>query len=349
MAPRLKIGDRDVGDGCPSFLVVEVAQNHEGSLSLAHSFIELASSCGADAVKFQTHLASEESTQEDQFRVPVQGNFRSRYDYWEAMEFNSKEWRELSQHASDNDLIFLSSPFSRLAVRLLEEVGAVGWKVGSGELLTDDLLESLSATGLPVILSTGMTSMSEVERAVDVVRSGGSPFAVLQCVSRYPAPLEEVGLNVMHQFASRFDCPVGLSDHSGTVWPSLAAMAQGASIIEVHITFDRRVRGPDASVSLEPEEVELLAQARDAFWKMAQNPVDKDSAASGLGDMRALFTKSIAPARDLQTGTLLNEEMLTLKKPGTGIPPNRVPDLVGRRLRRAVAADRLLSWEDVDD
>lgn len=337
-----------MGQGRPCFLIAEVAQNHVGSVAMAHSFIDLAATCGVDAVKFQTHVARAESTRDEPFRVPIRGGYRSRFEYWEAMEFSPDEWKRLSEHARDNKLVFLSSPFSPEAAQLLGEVGVAAWKVGSGELFTEPLLRSLSSTGLPVILSTGMSTFAEVEGAVDIVRSGPAPLALLQCVSRYPAPLEEVGLNVMHDFAEKFDCPVGLSDHSGTIWPSLAAMAQGAAIVEVHMTFDRRIEVPDATVSLEPDELRLLAEARDAFWRMEQNAVDKDSVVSELAATREVFTKSIAPVRELQSGTVLQKDMFTLKKPGTGIPAAQMENLLGRRLARSVTPDRLLTWEDLD-
>lgn len=346
---EFRIGDREVGEGKATFLIAEIAQNHDGSLAMAHSYVDLAATCGADAVKFQTHIAAAESTRDEPFRVPIRGGFDSRYEYWKSMQFTLPQWVELKEHAVEREIAFLSSPFSLEAVELLEQVGVAAWKVGSGELMNESLLQAIGRTRTPVILSTGMSTYSEIREAGDVVRAAGSLFAVLQCTSRYPAGLNEVGLNVMDELRLRVGSPVGLSDHSGTVWPGLAAMAVGAAIVEVHLTFDRRIRGPDAEVSLEPHEFQLLAGARDAFSIMASSPVDKDLVASELESMRRLFTKSVAPAHELEAGAVLEKGMLTLKKPGTGIPAAQLPHLLGRRLRRSVAPDRLLSWEDVDD
>jgi N-acetylneuraminate synthase len=172
---------------------------------------------------------------------------------------------------------------------------------------------------------------------------------VLQCTSRYPTPLADVGLEVIDEYRRRYSCPVGLSDHSGSIFPALAAMARGADVIEVHLTFDRRMFGPDTPASLTAAELELLCKARDAFDEMRRNPVDKDEMAEKLAPMRSLFQKSVAPAASFPAGTLLTRDMLTLKKPGTGIPSDNIDAVIGRRLRRDVSPEHILSWQDIDE
>lgn len=345
----LSLGEREIGPGRPALVVAEVAQAHEGSLRLAHAFIDAAAEAGAEAVKFQTHIAGAESTLDEPFRVAMGGQDATRHAYWRRMEFEPEQWAGLADHARDRGLLFLSSAFSVAAVMLLDQLRVPAWKVGSGEYRSPDLLRAMADTGRPLLLSTGMASLEEIARAVEHIRAlAGSPLALFQCTSKYPTPLEEVGLNMIEVLRSRHLCPVGLSDHSGTVWPSLAALARGADMIEIHLTFDRAMGGPDAAASLTPEELRQITRARDAFVVLDSHPVDKDAMARELAPMRALFTKSITPALPLPAGTVLVANMLTLKKPGTGIAAEALPEVLGRRLVRDVFPDRLLRWEDLD-
>jgi N-acetylneuraminate synthase len=193
-----------------------------------------------------------------------------------------------------------------------------------------------------------MSTYAEIGEVVRRLRSRGAELALFQCTTRYPVSLEEVGLNVIGELRRRFQCPAGLSDHSGSVYPSLAAMAQGADMIEAHIVFDKRMFGPDTSASLTVEDFRQVAQARDAIAKMLANAVDKDRIADDLASTRAMFGKSVAVTRGLPAGTVLARDMLTVKKPGTGIPAAEIDSLVGRRLKRDADPQRLLSRDDID-
>jgi N,N'-diacetyllegionaminate synthase len=344
----MKIGGKLIDGSRRAFVIAEVAQAHDGSLGMAHAFIDAAASAGADAVKFQTHIADAESTLDEQFRAPMSGQDATRWHYWKRMEFSQEQWVGLAEHARQCNLVFLSSPFSIAAVELLAGIGMPAWKVGSGEVFNDHLLRAMASAGGPILLSSGMSAYSDIERAVAAVRALGAEFALFQCASRYPTPLEQVGINVLGELRIRFGCPVGLSDHSGTPYPALAALGQSVDLIEVHVVFDRGMYGPDAKSSLTFAELTELTAANRAFATMRRHPVDKDVAAAELGDMRRLFSKSVAPVADLAAGTILVEGMLTVKKPGTGISQDCLPELVGRRIRRAVSADRLLAWDDLD-
>ena len=348
MSAAITIEGRRIGPGSPCFLVAEVAQAHDGSLGAAHAYIDAAADAGADAVKFQTHIAQAESTLDEQFRVQFSQQDKTRYDYWRRMEFSPEQWAGLAGHARERKLIFLSSAFSVAAVELLKNLGMAAWKVGSGEVATRDLLDAILTTGRPILLSTGMSTYAEIAEVTARIRAKGVEFALFQCTTRYPVSLDEVGLNVMGELRTRFNCPTGLSDHSGTVYPALAAMAQGADMIEVHIVFDKRMFGPDTPASLTIEEFRRVAKARDAFARMLAHPVDKDGIAGDLAATRALFGKSVALARSLPAGTVLARDMLTVKKPGTGIPAAEIDSLVGRRLKRDADAQRLLSRDDID-
>jgi N-acetylneuraminate synthase len=345
---NIVIAGRMIGGAYPAYLIAEIAQAHDGSLGLAHSFVDAAAEAGADAVKFQTHIADAESTLDEPFRIRLSEQDGTRYDYWKRMEFSVEQWRGLAQHAQERGLFFLSSTFSVDAVKLLVDIGVTAWKVGSGEHESNEILEEMARTGQPIIVSTGMSTRAEIDASVSLVSKQHSPFALLQCTSRYPAPLENIGLNVIEELRDAYSCPVGLSDHSGTIFPALAAMARGCDLVEAHLTFDRSMYGPDASSSLTVKEFRVLAEARDAFETMDSHPVDKDKSATDLREMRALFTKSVAPKKPLKAGTVILRDMLTSKKPGTGIPADEIQQLVGRTLVRDVHPNRLLKRDDYD-
>jgi len=334
--------------GRPCVIIAEVAQAHDGSLGTAHAYIDAVANAGADAVKFQTHIAEAESTPSEPWRVKFSPQDETRYDYWKRMEFTEDQWRGLKEHADSRGLLFLSSPFSMEAVELLSRVGVAAWKVASGEVSNIPMLERMAETGLPILLSSGMSPISEIDAAVVRIRACGVPFGVFQCTSAYPCPPEKVGLNMLAFFRERYGGPVGLSDHSGTIYPGLAAAVLGAELLEVHVTFSRECFGPDVPASVTTAELRQLVEGVRFIEKMRANPVDKDAVAEDMAPLRSLFTKSIAVRYDLPAGTVLREEHLALKKPGTGIPAARLADVVGRRLKRAVSANTLLSEGDIE-
>lgn len=343
------IGNRTVGGDEPALIVAEVAQAHDGSFDRALQYVDAVAESGVDAIKFQTHLAACESSLDEPFRVATGGPDRTRFDYWRRMEFSETQWRELALRARSRGLIFLSSAFSIEAVELLSRIGMPAWKIGSGEFRSQDLMAAIVRAGGPVLVSTGMSRYDEIAAMVNALRRDATPFALLQCTSRYPVALEDVGVNVIEELRDRFKCPVGLSDHSGSVYPGMAALARGAELLEVHVVLDRADPGPDSSSSVTPGELRELARARDAFHRMARSPVDKDRMAGELEQMRRLFTKSAAPARCLSAGSILTEDALVPRKPGTGIPYDQRGRALGRRLRRDVTPSHVLNWSDLDD
>lgn len=344
---RASAGRLSGADAGRCLIVAEVAQAHDGSLGLAHAYVDAAAAAGADAVKFQTHLAEAESTPAEPWRVRFSPQDETRYAYWQRTAFSEPQWSELRAHAEALDLLFLSSPFSPEAVSLLTRVGVAAWKIPSGEIATPGLLEQVAATGRPVLVSTGMSPMSEVDAAVARLRAAGVPFCVLQCTSAYPCPPESVGLNLLAGFRARYGCPVGLSDHSGTIYPALAAVALGAEVLEVHITLSREMYGPDVVASVTTTEFRQLADGVRFIERMNASPVAKDRMAEELAPLRALFTKSVVAARSLAAGHLLTADDLAVRKPGTGIPAGRRPALVGRRLARPLARWQPLTDDDL--
>ena len=329
-------------------IIGEVGLSHDGSLGLAHAFIDEIARGGADAVKFQTHIATAESTPAEPFRVKFSKQDATRYEYWKRIEFSEAQWKGLAEHAGEKGLIFLSSPFSREAVDLLVRVGMAMWKVGSGEVSTVPLLDAMIATGKPIILSSGMSDLAELDKAVDRVRRASVPLAVLQCTTAYPCPPERIGLNMIPFFRERYGCFVGLSDHSGTIYPGIAAATLGAEVVEVHVTMSRGMFGPDVPASVTIEELRWLVDGIRFVERMRANPVDKDVIARDMAPLRAIFNKSLVARERLAAGTVLTEAHLAMKKPGTGLPAERLPEIVGRVLRRNLEVDEQLRADDVE-
>jgi N-acetylneuraminate synthase len=329
-------------------VIAEVAQAHDGSLGTAHAYIDAVARSGADAVKFQTHIADAESTPGEPWRVKFSPQDETRFDYWKRMEFSEPQWHGLKQHADDAGVLFLSSPFSREAIDLLGRVGVAGWKIASGEVSNLPMLETMAATQLPCILSTGMNPLTEVDAAVRTIRQRGAPVCVLQCTTAYPCPPEKIGLNVMTQLRERYGCPVGLSDHSGTIFPGLSAATLGAGVVEVHVTLSRESFGPDVPASVTTSELCQLVEGIRFIEKMISHPVDKQAMAEDLAPLRSMFGKSLVTRTELPAGTVLESQHLTSKKPGTGIPVSRLNEMLHRRVRHDIAANTILREEDLD-
>lgn len=338
-----------VDPGAAKCLIIgEVAQTHDGSLGAAHAFIDAIADAGADAVKFQTHIASEESTPDEPWRVKFSLKDESRFEYWKRMEFSKDEWLGLKKHANERKLLFLSTPFSEKAADILSEIGMKVWKVASGEIGNLPLLKQISSKGDPVILSSGMSDWNELDLAVETVRASGNSVAVLQCTSSYPCPPEKVGLNVLDVLRKRYDVPVGLSDHTGSIYAGLAAATLGAEVVEVHVTLSREMFGPDVPASLTTSELRQLVGGTRQIEQMLSSPVDKDQVAPDLSDLRSIFTKSIVASRPLTAGSTITDADLKLKKPGTGLPAKDLPKVIGRKLKYGVKANEMLQLHHLD-
>jgi len=232
------------------YIIAEVAQAHDGSLGLAHAYIDAIADAGADAVKFQTHIAKAESTLDEPWRVKFSSQDKSRYDYWKRMEFSAEQWLKLAEHSRSLGLDFWSSPFSIEAAIILQKIGIKQWKIGSGEIYNPILVDYLLDTRLPILFSSGMSSIADLDNVINQAIKKSTPFGIFQCSSSYPTPPELWGLEVLSDFRDRYKCPVGLSDHSGDIYAGLAATTLGADFIEVHVTFDKKMFGPDTSSSI---------------------------------------------------------------------------------------------------
>jgi len=337
-------------DRClPPVVVAEIAQAHEGSLGLAHSYLETAAEAGADAVKYQVHFAGEESTLREPWRIPFSYEDKSRYDYWKRMEFCASHWEELRKHAGELGLFFIGSPFSFRAVELLEAIDSDLLKVASGEVSNFPLLRRIAASRRSVLLSSGLSDWKELDRAVAIFRKAKAPLCILQCTTSYPTRMEEIGLNLIEEMEERYDLPAGLSDHSGSIFPSLAAAVRGARVLEIHLTYSRAMFGPDAAASLEPEELNRLVEGVKAVHTMNTHPLQKEAVGGDRALLRATFGRSVVAARDLPAGTLLQCGDLALKKPGEGSPPEDLELMLGRRLTQAVGVDDCVRWEHLEE
>lgn len=328
------------------FIIAEIGLSHEGSLGLAMAYIDACADAGANAVKFQTHIADAESSEKEPWRVHFSKQDDRRIDYWRRTSFTEEQWLLLREHAENKNLYFLSSPFSNEAVDLLERIGVHAWKVASGELTNDFLFDRICQSKLPVLISTGMSRLDEVDLVVDRLKENRVPYAILQCTSMYPTPPEKLGLNVLETYRKRYSCPVGLSDHSGAIFASLAAAALGATIFEVHVVFSRQMFGPDVGSSLELDELEQLVKGVRYIDTALANPVDKDDLAVELSSMRGLFTKSLVACRDINAGQTLTRELVTAKKPGTGISVERACEYFGRVLAKNITSGHYLEESD---
>jgi N,N'-diacetyllegionaminate synthase len=332
----------------PCSVVAEIAQAHDGSLGAALAMIDAAAEAGVDAVKFQTHIASEESSADEPWRTKFSPQDETRYAYWQRMEFTEPQWAALRERVNDRGLLFLSSPFSMQAFRLLERVGVAAWKVASGEITNFEMLDAMCATGRPLLLSTGMSPVEEIDISVKRIQASGAPLAVLQCASIYPTSPEHVGLNVLEEFRGRYGAAVGLSDHSATIFPGVCAAYLGAQVIEVHLTLSRRSFGPDVPASLTVEEMAELVRGVRFAEGMREHVVHKQGVDPASEPLRRIFMRSLVAARDMQAGETLDAGALTSRKPGTGIPVSRYDEFLGRRLARPVARHQLLTEADFE-
>lgn len=329
-------------------IIAEVAQAHDGSLGCAHAFIDAVAQTGVDAIKFQTHIAHAESTPDEPWRVKFSLQDKTRYKYWKRMEFSEDQWRGLHQHADELGLKFLSTPFSMEAFALLRRIGVYAWKVSSGEVNNVPMIKAMAETGLPIILSTGMSTLAEIDKAVSIAKISALDLTILQCSTVYPCPLDQVGLNMLDLFRERYRCKVGLSDHSGIIYPGLAAACLGADMLEVHVTLSREMFGPDVSSSLTTAELKQLVAGVRCIEDILGNPVDKDALASDKEDVRKMFGKSIVAAAALPQGIILEPVHLTLKKPGTGLGPDMLESVLGRKLKRTLNCNEQISKDDYE-
>ncbi len=324
-------------------IIAEVGSVHDGSLGNALKLADLARELGADAVKYQTHIADAESLSD----APSPGYFssESRFDYFTRTGFSPAQWQQIKQHCDETGIEFVSSPFSEQAVEWLEALGVNRYKIPSGEVINLPLLERVRHTAKPVLLSSGMSNWAELDQAVGEL--AGADLTVLQCTSMYPCPSHRVGLNVLRDMAQRYRCPVGFSDHTRTNQAAFAAVAQGAVCIEKHLTFSRSMYGSDAPFAAEPAEFRALVDGVREISAMLASPVDKDDL-HDFKEMKRVFQKSIVAVESIPKGARIDARMIGYKKPARGISAARFRSVIGKRTTRAIRPGEVLDPADIE-
>lgn len=330
------------------YLIAEIAQAHDGSLGILHSYIDAVAKTGVQAIKFQMHIAEAESSIHEPFRIKFSKEDATRYDYWKRMEFTLEQWKQIKQHCDEVELDFICSPFSNMAVDWLEEVGVHTYKIGSGEVTNLLLLEKITQTGKPIIISSGMSSFAELDETVAFLKSKNAKFSILQCTTAYPTMPEQYGLNVIQELKERYNVPIGFSDHSSWASTGIAAVALGAELLEFHVVFHKEMFGPDTAASLTMMQTKLLVEAVTKIHIAQNNPIDKNTN-ENFKELKAIFEKSLAINKELPKGHTITFDDLESKKPsGFGISAKQFKSVIGKKLTHNKSKWDFLNEEDLE-
>ncbi len=347
MVTEVKIGDRIVGQGQPCFIIAEAGVNHNGVFEKAKKLVDAAVLAGADAVKFQTFNANEivsSAAQKANYQLETTSESESQLEMLQRLQLSEKDHISLQDYCKDKNILFLSTPFDLKSANFLETLEIPAYKIGSSEITNLPLLEHVARKGKPIILSTGMSYLSEVDEAIRLIRnSGNEQIILLHCVSNYPADPSDINLNAISTMVHAFGVPVGYSDHALGIEISLAARAIGACVVEKHLTLDRNSPGPDHLSSLEPDEfgamVKSVRNIEAALGHGRKIPAESEANTS------LVARKSLVAESDISMGTKLTPELIRIKRPGHGIPPALLPYVLGRTLRKNVAAGTVITLE----
>ena len=340
------IGNRSIGATPPCFIIAEAGVNHNGSLKLAKKLIEAAKRAGADAVKFQVFsaealIAKTAEKAEYQKRATGKG---TQYEMLKKLELSENDFEKLARCAKRKGLIFLASAFDVKGVDLLDRLEVPALKIPSGEITNLPLLKYIAGKGKPIILSTGMSTLGDVEEALEVIRKEGTnDIILLHCVSNYPAKVEEVNLRAMETLRCVFGLPVGLSDHTVSITIPIAAAAMGAAIIEKHFTLSRKLPGPDHKASLEPKELEEMIMRIREVEKALGDGIKRPTKSEEF--IKKTVRRSIVARVRIPKGTVIAEHMLDLKRPGAGLEPRHLKEVIGKRAKKDIEADELITFE----
>ncbi len=346
----MKIANKLVGDGEPCFIIAEAGVNHNGDVKLAKKLISVAADAGADAVKFQTFKAESVVTtnaEKAEYQKKTTEVKESQYDMIKKLELTEYNFKELADYTKKKDILFLSSPFDKESVDLLDEINVPVFKVASGEITNFPLLKQIAEKGKPIILSTGMATLGEIEDALRVIRKVGvDDVVLLHCVTSYPAKMEDANLRVLETLKHAFKLPVGFSDHTlGTTVP-IASVSLGAVVIEKHFTLDKDLPGPDHKASLEPGELEEMVVAiRDvekALGDGIKRPTKEEE------EIKKVARRSVVAKIDIPKGTIITEDMLDVKRPGTGIAPKYMDIIVRKKAEENIRKDEIVTWKMIE-
>ena len=332
---KIKIAEKFVGDNQPTFVIAEAGINHNGSLKLAKKLVSEAKKAGADAIKFQTFKASDLASIKSKY-----------FNLFKKLELTSNDFSELHDYSKSQGIIFLSTPFSNDAVDLLTELYVPAFKIASGDLTNIPLIRYASSKKKPIILSTGMGTLDEISEAVKAIRSTGNKnILLMHSVSAYPTPSCEVNLNAIETMKKKFQYPVGYSDNGSDMIVPLIAVAKGAKLIEKHFTLDKKMKGPDQSLSSNPLEFKTLVERISTIEKMFGNGM-KYCQPSEL-ENRIHARRSVVAKISIEKGARIKQEMLAIKRPATGIEPKHIHKLLGKKAIRKIHAEETIKWKDV--
>lgn len=350
MPPQLiGIGGRQVGPGELCFIIAEAGVNHNGRLEMARQLVDVAVQAGADAVKFQTFKAESLVTKRADkagYQKDTTGTEESQYEMIKKLELSEEDFKDLFAYAREKGIIFLSSPFDKGSVDLLDALGVPAYKIPSGEITNFSLLRYIARKKKPIILSTGMSTLGEIGEALEVIRKVGTEeIILLHCITNYPAKIEDMNLKVMETLINVFNLPVGLSDHTLGVTVPIAAVALGACVIEKHFTLDTNLPGPDHRASLEPDELKQMVRAIRDVERAKGDGVKKPTKEEE--ENKKAVRRSIVARVDIPEGAALTEEMLDVKRAASGVEAEYVHMVVGRRTKEAIAKDSPVTWDKI--
>jgi N,N'-diacetyllegionaminate synthase len=342
---KVKIGGRWVGAGEPCFIIAEAGVNHNGDVNLAKKLIDAAVKARADAVKFQAFRAEDvvsSGAAKARYQKKSTGAGESQLEMVKKLELGRADFEKLRDHARKKGIMFLSTPFDKGSVDLLDTLGVPAFKIASGEITNFPLLKYIAKKGKPVILSTGMSTLAEVKEALNAIQDAGTgEIVLLHCVSSYPARIEDTNLRAMETLRHAFKLPAGLSDHSPGVTIAVAAAALGACVIEKHFTLDRKLPGPDHQASLEPEELKAMVRAvRDVEKALGSG---RKRLTGRERDIKKAARRSLVASQDIPAGTVITKAMLAIKRPGTGLAPKNIAIIAGRKAKDNIRRDELIS------
>ncbi|MBE7496187.1 MAG: N-acetylneuraminate synthase [Verrucomicrobiaceae bacterium] len=333
----------------PCFIIAEAGVNHNGDLALAKQLVQAAKDAGADAVKFQTfqakHLVTADAPQAA-YQARNSGKTESQFDMLKRLELPLESFAELSRFCQELGILFMSTAFDEESADFLAGLGMSIFKIPSGELTNIPLLQHIARFGKPMIVSTGMGTIEEIQEAVEAIQAtGNTDITVLHCVTDYPTPPDQVNLRAMHVIAQALNVPIGYSDHTMGIEASVTAVAAGAKVIEKHFTLDCSLPGPDHKASLEPDDLaEMVRGIRRVEVLLGSGRKQPNEAEKAVAK---IVRRSVVAARDLKAGETLSSELLLLRRPGTGIEPARLGEVIGRTLVRDVKEGTLLAWDDL--
>jgi N-acetylneuraminate synthase len=351
MIKAVNIGGRLVGAGEPCFIIAEAGVNHNGDMKLAHQLIDEAKKAGADCVKFQSFVTEELITPDApkaEYQVVTTGQPGSQHGMLKMLELSAAQQAELKKHCDDAGIIYMCTPYENTSADMLDNIGVAAYKIASTDTTNIPFLRYIASKKRPVIISTGMSTLTEVEEAVNTLNNHGlkDKFVVLHCTSEYPAPMSDINLRAMETMRLAFQCPVGFSDHTPGVGASPWAVVLGACVIEKHFSLDRGLKGPDHRASMEPAELaELVRTVRNV--ELALGDGVKRIAPSEAAN-KPRMQKSIVARRDIKKGQSITADLLTCKRPGSGLAPNWLDRVIGQRALRDIKQETLLGMSDIE-